>query len=140
MWPRHINYSKTHGSDPPRQALFRANVNEVTDSGSVWAMTLFHEFTGSSFKWTEMPKRGEKSNTLMRTTQNILLFAERHLHELQRVLLASCCVIYIPFQTPFSKYLLKTWSAKRKSCISSTLLKLHQKLSIYPSVFHGTWG
>ena len=57
-----------------------------------------------------------------------------------RVLLASCCVIYIPFQTPFSKYLLKTWSAKRKSCISSTLLKLHQKLSIYPSVFHGTWG
>lgn len=83
MWPRHINYAKTHGSDPPRQALFRANVNEVTDSGSVWAMTLFHEFTGSSFTWTEMPKRGEKSNTLMRTTQNILLFAERHLHELQ---------------------------------------------------------
>lgn len=103
-------------------------------------MTLFHEFTGSSFTWTEMPKRGEKNNALMRTTQNILLFAERHLHELQRVLLASYCVIYIPFQTPFSKCLLKTWSAKRKSCISSTLLKLHQKLSIYPSVFHGTWG
>lgn len=72
MWPRHINYSKTHETDPPRQALFGANVSEVTDRGSVWAMTLLHEFTGRSFKWIEMPNRGEKSNTLVRTILNIL--------------------------------------------------------------------
>lgn len=142
MWPRHINYSKTHETDPPRQALFGANVSEVTDRGSVWAMTLLHEFTGRSFKWIEMPNRGEKSNTLVRTILNILtsdFIAERHFPEAQ-ILPASCCVIYKPLQTPSSKRLLKIWSAKCKSCISSTLLKLPQKLSIYPSVFHGTWG
>lgn len=50
------------------------------------------------------------------------------------------CYLQTTSLIPFSKCLLKIWSAKCKSCISSTLLKLPQKLSIYPSVFHGTWG
>lgn len=44
------------------------------------------------------------------------------------------------FRQSFSKHLLKTWSGKCKSYISTLLLKLPQGLSSYPSIFHGSWG
>lgn len=44
------------------------------------------------------------------------------------------------FRQSLSKHLLKTWSAKCKSYISTMLLKLPQGLSSYLSIFHGNWG
>lgn len=44
------------------------------------------------------------------------------------------------FRHSLSKCLLKTWSGKDKSYISTRLLKLPQGLSNYPSIFHGNWG
>lgn len=44
------------------------------------------------------------------------------------------------FRHSLSKCLLKTWSGKYKSYISTVLLKLPQGLSNYPSIFHGNWG
>lgn len=44
------------------------------------------------------------------------------------------------FRHNLSKCLLKTWSGKYKSYISTMLLKLPQGLSNYPSIFHGNWG
>lgn len=44
------------------------------------------------------------------------------------------------FRYSLSKCLLKAWSGRDKSYISTMLLKLPRGLSSYPSIFHGNWG